>query len=90
MDTVTITLGGDLVDPILYISDIDIVGASVTFAPDGSFMTNSADGVWNGNTLTATSGANQGTPGAFGAVQYLGTFSAGPHSRSPQTSRTRQ
>lgn len=77
VDTVTITLGGDLVDPVLYISDIDIVGASVTFAPGGASMTNSADGVWNGNTLTATSGVNQGTSGAFGAIQYLGTFGAG-------------
>jgi hypothetical protein len=77
VDTITFTLGAPLVDPIFQISDIDIVGAKVTVTPGAAVKTSNADGFWAGDTLTATSGSIQGTIGAHGAVQYLGTFAAG-------------
>jgi hypothetical protein len=77
VESVTLTLGGTLVDPVLLIGDIDIVGASVTVTPGGDVKTNSVDGVWSGDTLTALAGVLQGAPGASGAVRYPGTFPAG-------------
>lgn len=76
MDTLTIELSGSLMDPIFFINDIDIAGASVTVSPGGTAFFASTDGVWNGNTLTSVGGAPE-TLGAFGAVQYGGLHSAG-------------
>ena len=73
----TVVLGGSLLDPIFYIGDIDAVDATVAFPSGGSIFQNNADGSFSGDTLTALSGAGQGTQGAFGAVQYTGLFAAG-------------
>ena len=77
-DTITITLGAPLTDPIFYIGDLDVVGSSVTVTgpTSGSNFTNNADSEWVGNTLTTLAGAQQERAGAFGTVQYLGTFAA--------------
>jgi hypothetical protein len=73
-DKITVTLGGPLSDPIFYITDIDVIGASVTVAPTPDLFTHNVDGMWTGNTLSAVS---SDSVGAFGAVQYLGLYDNG-------------
>ena len=75
-DVLTITLNGELTNPIFYIGDFDVIGTGVTVPDGGSNFFANADGQWNGNTLT-TINAGEGFAGAFGSVQYLGTFAAG-------------
>jgi hypothetical protein len=75
-DSFTITLQGALVDPVFFIGDIDVIGASITAPAGGVNLTSNADGEWNGLTLNTLSGAPQGTAGAFGTVQYTGLFAA--------------
>ena len=75
-DTVVLTLGGTLVDPILYVRDADLVGVTITVDPPSVAFVN-ADGTITGNVLTVISGLVQGTPGASAAFGYKGTFGAG-------------
>ena len=77
--TTSIMFLDEIVDPIFYILDIDLVGASVTFTGGWSSIHVSADGSLFENTITALSGVLQdpATPGAHAAVQYAGTWSAG-------------
>lgn len=75
VDTMTITLGGALDDPIFYFSDLDAVGGTLTVSPGGSVFESNADGVWNGNTLTVLNGG--AGRGAIAAVQYAGSFGSG-------------
>ncbi len=76
-DTVTVTLNAALTNPIFYIGDLDVIGATVTVSSNGTNFTSNADGEWVGDTLNVLSGAPQETTGAFATVQYLGTFAAG-------------
>ena len=78
-DTITITLNGSLTDPIFYIADLDVVGSSVTVTGPvaATNFTNNADSEWTGSTLTTLAGAGQERTGAFGTLQFLGTFDAG-------------
>jgi len=73
-DTLTIELAGPLTDPILFINDIDIVGARVTVSPGGTTFFSNPQGSWNGNVLTAVAAD---APGTFAAVQYTGFHRAG-------------
>jgi hypothetical protein len=75
VETMTITLGGPLDDPIFYFSDLDAVGGTLTVSPGGSVFESNADGVWNGNTLTVLNGGSGF--GAIAAVQYAGSFGSG-------------
>lgn len=77
-DTLTITLNAPLTDPIFYIADLDVIGSSVTVTgpTSGTNFTNNADSEWVGNTLNTLAGAPQERTGAFGTVQFLGTFAA--------------
>lgn len=78
-DTLTITLGGTLTDPVFLIGDLDLVGSTVTVTPGFSSVSNNADSSWAGNVLTTLSGSlsDPETPGAFGGVQYTGDFASG-------------
>jgi hypothetical protein len=75
IDTITITLQAPIIDPIFFISDIDALGVVVTVSPGATAFSSNANGTWEGNAFTATAGST--APGAFGAVQYGGTQSAG-------------
>lgn len=75
-DVLTITLNDELIDPIFYIGDFDVIGTSVSVPDGGSNFFSNADGQWNGNTLL-TINAGEGRAGSFGSVRYLGTFPAG-------------
>jgi hypothetical protein len=70
--TLTVTLAGALEDPIFYLIDLNGVGATVTVSPGGSSFTTTAEGTWNGNLLTMSSGTRLDA-----AVQYSGVFPAG-------------
>ena len=72
-----ITFLDPILNPIFYIVDIDLIGATVGIEPGWSDIKLTADGVLSGNTLGTTSGALQGTPGASAAVQYMGSFDSG-------------
>jgi len=72
--TTKLKLGGSLLNPTIYVSDIDTVGAWVTYPSGGTSSWVNADGSFSGNTMTALSGAQQDTSGAFSAIQYTGLF----------------
>ena len=70
-----IKLGGPLLDPIIYVGDIDAVGATVTYPSGGDVFYVSPDGSRSGDVVTALQGApTPGAYGAFSAVQYSGLF----------------
>lgn len=75
--TTTFTLGGALLNPTFYVSDIDSIGAWVDFPTGGTAHSANLDGSFSGDRLTALSGQTLGTNGASGAVQYTGTFNTG-------------
>jgi hypothetical protein len=76
-DRFEVSLSGPLLDPIFFIGDLDMAGASVTLSQSGATLTSNADGEWTGDTLTVLSGAPQKTTGAFATAQYTGLFEAG-------------
>jgi len=73
----TITLGGSLLNPRIFVGDIDFVGSSVTFPSGGTLLGGNADSNFVGDTMFSLSGFDQGTYGASGAVQYEGLFPTG-------------
>ncbi len=75
-DLLQVEIAGPLLDPIFFLTDIDVVGATVTVTRGGAALVSNADGQWTGQTLTTLSGAPD-TVGAFATVRYAGLFEAG-------------
>jgi hypothetical protein len=78
-ETLTITNDGSsaALNPVFVIGDVDIPGATVTVTDGGDLFTNNADALWTGNVLSVLSGSEQGTIGAWAAVQYNGFVNPG-------------
>jgi hypothetical protein len=77
---IAIQLGGPLLDPILYIGDIDAIGSAITFPSGGNTKVvysgqSPGAGAFVGDTLLHQVNSPTGTTsGTNGAIQYLGLF----------------
>jgi hypothetical protein len=77
-DTLTITLVGTLLNPVFFISDLDMASSTVTIPSGWSERTNHPDSTWCGDKLLTTLACDQcGSRGAFAAVLYAGVYGPG-------------